>query len=260
MNKAILQAEFSDRSTPKWTCPHCCSGTLKIIDVDKNVQFRMEESCKHGWHEDQIDYEACEYQVHGFLTCSHCKGEVTFVGLGTVEQENSDGDGGYSGEYVSVYIPRYFYPAIPLIKLPESDVLPDKVAVLIHKAFELYWCDLSSCVSRLRSAVEHILDQQEIPRFTSPENGGTSKRLDLHARIRKFGDSGKHPDVPPLLEAVKWTGNAGTHELDTLTKGDALLTFEMVERVLEIIYPPSNQYELLLAAQAINRNKRPLGQ
>lgn len=59
-----------------------------------------------------------------------------------------------------------------------------------------------------------------------------------------------------MLFAVKWLGNAGSHEGTELSANDVLDAYEIMEHLLEEIYSQRST-RLQAIAKRVNRNKGP---
>ena len=79
------------------------------------------------------------------------------------------------------------------------------------------------------------------------------RRLSAQERLQIFAKT--HPDVVNALEAVKWIGNAGTHETG-LTLADVVTGAAFLELALRRLYDTSES-QLLAAAKDINRRQGP---
>ncbi|KNE28175.1 hypothetical protein AFM18_08395 [Achromobacter spanius] len=131
------------------------------------------------------------------------------------------------GHFEVVY-PKYLYPAVSLINVP--DAAPATIRQALDEAAELFWVSGQATVNALRKAVECLMTDQGIPGF-----GADKKFVPLHDRIVEFSKA--HPDFKNLLTAVKLLGNAGSHE-DVPDDLDGMLfdALEIVEFVLVNLY------------------------
>lgn len=157
------------------------------------------------------------------------------------------------------YSPTFFQPALPIINIPDSAEFPLEVRKMLQKSFLLFWCDYDACANRIRATLEVLLDAMNIPRRL----GENQKRdMSLHDRIEKI-DPASGPglaEVKKLIMAVKWLGNAGTHEPEGLEREQLILGYKMMELCLQRIYMQTDHAEILAQAQVIiDRNTRKLG-
>ncbi|TAJ76735.1 MAG: DUF4145 domain-containing protein [Gallionellaceae bacterium] len=128
---------------------------------------------------------------------------------------------------------------------------PVAVSSLIESAFVLSWGDYESCLNRVRTCLELILDGLHIKRFTV--KNGRRERLSLYARIKLA--QVKAPSTEPFLMAVRHLGNAGSHS-GGLTREDAFDALDLLEAIVITRY--GNQKIVNRLAQKIEKNKGPL--
>jgi hypothetical protein len=147
---------------------------------------------------------------------------------GDVEVYNCDNDRGGS-EYVTMYKPRYFNCAPDIFRIPKN--CPDKICVVIRSAFSLHWNDLGSCLNRIRIAIELMLTEMGIKRYTKKQGGGRIL-LSLHSRIDALRK--KQPKLNSLCDAllaIKWLGNEGSHPGE-VAQEDVFDALDILEHVL----------------------------
>jgi hypothetical protein len=198
---------FSDKHPTEWKCGVCGTGQLRTsIDDDRPARSRKFKgfSCKMLCTNKQCQ---AEYAVAGRRGKFNRYSEE--IGL---EYEG--------GQCERRFMPLFFYPALFLFQVPES--LPKVVYAALEEAFQLYWASPTACAGAIRTVVEVIMAEKGFTKGT------------LHQRIEAFGKS--DPQNGKYLEAVKWIGNAGSHETELL-KTDVLDAFEMLVKVLSALYP-----------------------
>ncbi|WP_417832414.1 DUF4145 domain-containing protein [Terasakiella sp.] len=216
------------------------------------------------FHDEWPDHDRLAYDHHlveegirirftGLLKCTNelCGEVVSFSGTGIPQEEYfDDPQRGYDYKWVTHFFPKFFNPPIDLFPLWQFD-LPHEVSKAVIASFKLFWCDLPSCISKLRLTVERILDDKEIP--TAPPRG---RRHNLHQRIDIFKEQ-VDDDLGDFLEAIKWLGNEGTHE-NNAEKHEVMDAFDMIEHVFEHLYRiQRDQARLRAARDQINeRNRR----
>lgn len=235
MNRSLFQSPFDKAFLPPWPCPECKSSVLVLRE--ETFTFSEAVSSKrlrghHGWDPESIT-EYCAFQ----MVCVNpaCREVVYVVGRQTVElsqdpnQEHAD--------YEEVIYPLFFLPAPPIISLPAK--CPATVSDQVERAFSLYWSDLDAAGTRLRIAVERLLDNMEVP-----------SRSKLQQRILLYKE--KEPELGDCLLAIKWLGNEATHETGLLAY-DVLDGFEILEHVLEQIYEPRSKK---ISQKVVNINRR----
>ena len=84
---------------------------------------------------------------------------------------------------------------------------------------------------------------------------GKRRTVSLHDRILDFGRS--EPLLSEKLLAVKWVGNAGSHDGAMPTREDLFECFDLLEHVLEEVVEQRSA-QLRLLAKRITRAKGPL--
>jgi hypothetical protein len=105
----------------------------------------------------------------------------------------------------------------------------------IESAFTLFWVDASAWGTRLRSAIESLLDQIKVKRFTVNAKG---RRIQLttHARLTLLAkNASKHASTADTLLAIKWIGNEGSHA-GSLTRDDVLDGFDLLDHALDQVF------------------------
>jgi hypothetical protein len=242
----LFKQYFSLNSVPNWLCPTCLRGTLRVNKEDFKKEYNGATQASKD--DPSFDYDWVRYVFHGLLRCNSCGEKVVFCGIGEVEQDYDDSERGWN--YFDYFTPKYFYPTVRLIVIENIEAVPEQALSSVDKACELFWTDLDSCANRIRTAIEYILDNLQVPR---------KKGVTLHARIEKL-DSFKYADVKTILEAVKWIGNAGTHELGGLHRDSVVDGFRMLEHCLSTLYPkpPVDAKPILALAKAINSARGPV--
>ena len=171
------------------------------------------------------------------MFASRCAEKVIVFGLfktewsrGEVSEEYYGGEG-----YEPSYLLRYSIPVIPIIIPPPGT--PESVKEAINSASELIWIDPGAAGNRLRYAVELLLTDRKVSRFTIDKD---RKRVSIktHDRIVSFKKS--QPEAGEALEAVKWIGNAGSHE-GSLTVHDVLDASGVLDHALWLVYGKDSQ-------------------
>jgi hypothetical protein len=188
---------------------------------------------------------------HGTLSCPRTPCGNIYVVAGewskrtdVVESESLDDDPNLAGLEV-----RHILPPLPLIDFPYG--APDSVCNLVDSASAVLLSDPSAAATRIRSAIECLLDEQRI-RKTSPNN--RSKRLSTHDRIILFRTVNRA--AADFLMAMKWIGNVGAHESTPLPLSVVLDGIELFARAIELIYDRQGRALERLAADINRRGGR----
>jgi Domain of unknown function (DUF4145) len=154
-------------------------------------------------------------------------------------------EGRPSPEFTHYFRVSFLDPAPTLIELP--DLTPTNIATAVREASRVFWVSAGSAANLFRQAVERVLDEEGIPSRTA--NGGY---LTTQTRIKHYERA--KPALAALLEATKWIGNSGSHDLE-LTAKDVLSGAEYLERVLSDLYAAPT---LLARARAVITAKGPV--
>jgi hypothetical protein len=231
---------------PAWLCPACEHPSLETTTKDwvkKETRASREARGHDDWEPEWIEELAT-----GFLICRNCA-EVVVGVVSVSNRETSDEQ--YGEHVVSEFQPIVFSPAIPMIAVPAA--ASDAVRAALQRAFANYWNDPSSSGNCIRTALEEMLDQFHIPRGHNDKTRHKRTRLTLHHRLEEF--TKKHPQLGAPLMALKWLGNAGTH--DVLEHKDVLDALDLLDHCFDEIYR-ARSTTIMRAAKAINRRKGPV--
>lgn len=250
MDRSPWKAEFTTHVAPRWPCPACQSGRLKLRPGSLQEGETAASRAEHGhpaWDVEWIDGRfAC------FFDCVECGNSVAVAGRYRVQDDRYyDEHKGEGGDFEKYYKPTYFSDAPPLIALPSS--LPDALVVDVRASFQHFWGDATACANRVRSAIEKLLTDQRIQRTSGRVAGKRRRFLTLHERIERF--RAVHSNAAGKLMAIKWVGNAGSHA-DKITTDDLLDGYELLAFVLEELYSNRRRRADSLAS-TINRRKAP---
>lgn len=250
LDRTPWKAEFTAHAAPRWPCPACNSGRLKLRQgsiQDGETAASKSEVSHPSWEPEWIDGRfACLFD------CIECANSVAIVGRYSVRDDRYvDEREGPSGDYEKYYRPTYFSESPHII--PLSSALPTVVADEVRASFQHFWGDAMACANRIRSAVELLLTAQRIPRTSGRVPGRRRRFLSLHDRIERFRAA--RGDLAAKLMAIKWVGNAGSHA-DTINVEDLLDGYELFSFVLDELYSGRRRRVDSLTS-TINRRKAP---
>ncbi|MBN1462628.1 MAG: DUF4145 domain-containing protein [Paludibacteraceae bacterium] len=241
INRDLYQNGFSSDNLPSWECPTCKSGKLHF---DKTNITLFETNKSKEFHK-EIDWEPHLIDRHfqGTIHCSNPKCKETYAIAGKIEAyENNEKDFFYL---------NYIYPVIHIFELP--DEISYEVEEALVLVFKLFWVNEAACANAIRKTVETILTDKNILK-TKKTKSGKRDKLSLHDRIELF--KGRNPDIGNHLMAVKWIGNAGSHESEI--DYDSLLDgLDILELVLNKLYS-SKEKEITQKMKQINQRKKPI--
>lgn len=208
INRALWYRLFDQKSFPGLPCPKCATGKLKLRQGTFSNTEPAYSQALHS-HSD-FEPEWIDSRWVAQLSCDEtvCGEIVTLAGDTETVEFEIDEDGFHGWAQEEALRPRSVFPAPPLFRIP-TDV-PSKVAEQLRLAFQLYWTDLPSCVARLRTSIEVMLDQQGVPK-TKMSTSSKPSRMTLHDRIKAFELQSTGVDAADALQALRNVGNLGTH-------------------------------------------------
>ena len=154
----------------------------------------------------QCENPKCRQAVHG----------TGDYGVDYSQKSNQD-DFEYMGPpYSSYYTVTHLHPPMLIMPIPLS--APNEVREGILRASRVLFADPGLAATALRATVECFLTAEGIPAIRT-----SGKFRNAHERIDEWRDSDPgRPSLADLFFAVKWLGNAGTHEDSDLTTMEVL--------------------------------------
>jgi hypothetical protein len=254
MNRELWNyPRFTAISSPKWTCPQCDTGLLRLIK--ESLFFEETNSSLENRKHEDWDPSWITYRFSAFFKCNMCHEPNGVSGWGDVfEAFRNLQDGSIEEIFENQFYPEYFTTAPKIIQLPlECDT---EIEMEIEKSFQLFFVDIHACGSKIRSVIESILDNFKIPRRKkiNREAKVEIKTKSLHERIIHFGQ--QNAKAAERLLAIKWIGNFGSHGLK-LERSDLLDAYEIFEVALQEIYDDDKRRVDKLT-KSINKKKGPL--
>lgn len=233
---------------PRPLCPTCQEGYIRFAEPEEVESPLSVEAREHeAWEPEWIfgTFAAAAECENG-----ECRQKVHGVGNFTINTASNVG--GYDDLQYSVYFKvAYLSPPLVLMRLPESS--PVEVRLGVDRASALLFADPGLAATALRAAVERFLTTEGIP---AERPSGRFKTLDDRIREWKDGDSSRS-GVADLLLAVKWIGNAGTHEVADLSVKDVLDGLAILDEAFHRLFVGP---DIDARAQAINADKGPRAQ
>lgn len=243
INRDSFNESFLLNDTPDWNCSSCYRG--KLIFVEKDATVYETNQLKMDFHNDAWEPDWVQKYFVGVIRCSYSKCQEVYTIAGNVKVEQYQDERGASF-HSDNYCPQYFFPVLHIFQLPE-DISGDIEEAIIN-AFKIFWIDKSSCGNAIRKSVEVIMDDKKVPKYMKGTEGKRRRRLNLHERIVLFDK--KYLQVSNHLMAIKWIGNAGSHN-DELWNDDLLDAFEILKDCLEKLYG-THHVELAQMIKRIN--------
>ena len=165
-----------------------------------------------------------------------------------VASDSDDPWGDRGPTYSSFYQLGHLYPPLHLMPVPRS--APEELQVGIRRASRVLFADPGLAATALRAVVERFLTVEGIS-STSPSGRFRSAQ----ERITEWSQAGPgRAKEAGLFSAVKWLGNAGTHEDSDLTMMEVLDGASLLDEAFHRVYTGPN---IDAQAQTINTAKGP---
>lgn len=202
-------------------------------------------------HPDEFEPEWTQGAFSGMLRCDNkaCQDWVAIGGSYAVEA------GDDWNVYVNALTVKFAHPPLPFFAVPTKT--PAKVASSVKAAANVIWSEPDSAATKLREAVERILDDRRIRKFNQNKEG---KRLrsprSLSVRIADLKTQSKYAQVADLFDALRLRGNIGTH--GSGLDADAVLDMAAVlELALRLLYDKSDAATVKMAKEMVTRKGKP---
>lgn len=224
MDRGIWTKKLTESACPPWPCPMCGRGCVSLVAGS----MTYEETAPTRWaaQSSEWDHEWTEYTflAQGRCTNPDCRQIFAISGDGGIDQYYDH----VAREPVweDAFRPRTCFPVPEMFAL--SDAVPNDVRWALEDAFAVFWQSRASCASRMRVAVERLMDYVGIVRRRVNRRGETYD-LSLHGRIELY--SRMNEPIAGNLLALKWLGNTGSHDED-VSVDDLLDGLEVMEHAL----------------------------
>lgn len=224
MNRHLWTRALSERSAPPWPCPACTKGTLALLP--KSLVYKETVESERAHDDDGWDPDCIMYAFTAWLKCSHppCGQQVAVSGIGGVEPEYDPAEGGM--DWSSYFSAKFCWPMPDMFEIPAK--CPNEVKIELRAGFSLFWSDQAAAASRVRVALERLMDHVGVQKRRRDSNGKFVE-MSLHQRIEVFQDG--EPTIGSQLMALKWLGNTGSHE-GKVSRDEVLDAFEILEHAL----------------------------
>lgn len=190
--------------------------------------FHQTANSRKSRGDENWDPEWVDYRFTAWAACGHasCKQMVAILGHGGLEPIMTQ-DG---WDWEDRFVPEIWNPMPEIFEIPPK--CPDEVRTELEAAFGLFAFQRAACATRLRVALEFLMDHVGIPRKRKNSQGKYSEQS-LHARLANYAQL--FPNIGAQLMALKWLGNAGSHDSE-VSRNDLLDALEVFEHaLLEII-------------------------
>jgi hypothetical protein len=223
-------------------CPHC--GSAATYQPDKTKTFASHASSvavEYGGESRDV----LRGTLFGECQCNNpeCQELTHFLASFSTKFDDSE-DPAVSHQ---MFVLRYFFPAIPFLRMPER--IPDHIKKLLKRSFAPAFSDCSASGNLLRSCIEAILTDRKVRRFVTSK--GRRRCLNLHERIHMLPQSlVSHKE---RLLAAKWIGNTASHV--ELSVPALRVGYSIVEDFLEQLYGTRTK-DLERIVRRINKRRK----
>lgn len=233
---------------PRPACPSCTSGYIGFSSPT--------EDQSHGSGLNEPDFEpdwiSGTFVVRGQCENPQCQQAVYGTGDYSVDSsQKSDGSEWQGFTYSSYYTVAHLHPPMLMMPIPKS--APSEVREAVHRASRVLFADPGLAATALRATVERFLTSEGVS-----ATGSNGAFRSVHVRIREWMNADPtRPAVADLFFAVKWLGNAGTHEDSDLTTIEVLDGARVLDEAFHRLFTGP---DIEAHAQTINAAKGPFRQ
>ena len=242
---------FTKDSEVPFPCPECGRITLEIdsdsISTNETVASKRNQ-------EADFDIETIEEVYKGSFICINKKCNEQIYHIGKVFHEWDCFDyvvvDGYPSpsqrEPVWFMMPEYITPFIKYFEIPTKT--PNEIVNALNEAFKLTPTSYSAAANKVRVAVEVLCSTFGIE--GRRKNGSF---IVLNQRLESIKEENGLYPFKTKLSAIKWLGNAGSHEEDDVDIESLFHSFEIIKNVLDGLYNKSDRVDRL--AELVIENK-----
>ena len=229
---------------PRPLCPVCQEGHLRFANPSETQNAEsLHAQDNEAWEADWI--------FGTFVATAECennKCQQIVQALGNYRVDTAMTPRGYNEQYSVYYTITTLSPPLVLMRLPEST--PEEVRKGVERASAVLFLDPGLAGTALRAAVERFLTTEGI---SAKRSSGGFKNLDERIRDWKQA-SPNRAGVADLLLAVKWIGNAGSHEVSDVSVKEVLDGVEILDEAFHRLFVGP---DIDARAQAINSVRGP---
>lgn len=234
---------------PRPVCPKCQQGYISFAEPieDESLEsasMRELDLFDPEWTNGTFSIRGecenvkCKQSIHGVGDFS--------VGISTTFDPSDMECGGVP--YTGLYTLKHLHPPLLIMSTPTS--APAEVREGTLRASHVLFADPGLSATALRATVERFLTIEGISPVTS-----TNKFRSAHQRIQEWANAeATRPSVADLFFAVKWLGNAGTHEDSDLTAIEVLDGARILDEAFHRLFTGPN---IEAHARSINEAEGP---
>lgn len=248
MDRSLWLQHFDKNVLPTWPCPACGKGHVSL--VQKSFTHKETASSERSKESPDWDPEWIEYVFACWGQCSNssCKQPFAITGKGGIAPYIDEMHGEEWGDYFQALTCN---PMPHFISMPNK--CPSEVSDPLKSAFAVFWISPEACAGRIRVSLEALMNHMGIPKRHKTKKG-TFVEMTLHARIDRFAKS--DPANGTQLLALKWLGNAGSHDSGMVSHNDLLDAFEIMEHALAELIDKRSKRVAALAKQLTKKHSK----
>lgn len=144
------------------------------------------------------------------------------------EAEQEQETGQQLSDYEQYFCPRYFWPALHPVEITEK--CPEKIRSALYASFSVYLSQPGSAANLVRIAVEELLDAIGVP-----DTNTKGERIWLGVRLNNHMPA-QYSEYADPLKAIKFLGNAGSHEYNRVSVRDSEDAYDIMEYVTSSLF------------------------
>ena len=251
MDRSVFSRPFSKENIPVWRCPTCGQGRLTLMPDSLIAREGSDSRLAHdhpGGGPEWINYRfSCMF----LCDSKSCGDFVACAGTGSLDHFGwfDENTGQEEESYEDFFTPKLFVPPLVLMDIPER--CPEAVCIRLKQSFAMFFADPGGAMNAGRAAVEALMTELGVARYTNSK--GKRHPIPLHKRIEKLSAKYATP-LKEMLIAVKWLGNAGSHDGQEPEHEHVRLMYDMLEHCLTEIYDNKGK-KLKALAKQVNKKK-----
>jgi len=203
-------------------CPSCDKKSLEIMENSIIVKERAVQRLL-----EQQDFYEPEYEESTFSMLLVCRDTSCSEIVQVIGQSGQVSDDDPRLGYERFYDPRYFYPTIPFIPIPQS--YPEDLKELVLETCSLLPGHTHAAVQSMRIIIEYLLDHL----------GYEGKNL--HRRIGAY-----QGEYKSYFEALKWVGNTASHNDKAISLRDLEKCCALIDHIMHSIFEPKANHDVLI--------------
>jgi hypothetical protein len=228
--RALAETIESGQPWPRPRCPQCGLGHIRFDDpaqAESNISAREHPAFDPEWIRGT-------FSVRGECENPECRQTVQGTGDYHVDyaRKSAPQEPFYERgiPYSAYYRIAHVHPPLLLMPIPES--APEGVREGVLRASRVLFADAGLAATALRAAVERLLTAEGVAATST-----AGKFRNAHTRIQEWRDADpSRVPVAELLFAVKWLGNAGTHEDSDVTFVEVLNGASVLDEAFHRLY------------------------